>query len=80
MKSSALEKMITNNNNKSYNVWSLDLDGMNLTQITELDSWDSYPFSASDGLYFLSGRGNGGEFLGEDKVRIWKLANEYSSY
>ena len=74
------EKILSRLTDQSYNIWSLDLNGTNLTQISELDAWDSYPYSSADGLFFLSGRGNGKEFLGEDKVRVWKLANNFGDF
>ena len=38
---------------RSYNIWSIDLNGSNLTQLTELDAWDQLPYSDENGLYFF---------------------------
>jgi Tol biopolymer transport system component len=48
----------------------MNRDGSNLTQITELDAWDSWPIWGENNIYFLSGRAkNSKEFI----QRIWKL-------
>lgn len=53
-----------------FNIWLMNRDGSNLTQITELDAWDSWPIWGENNIYFLSGRAkNSKEFI----QRIWKL-------
>ncbi|MEW6006994.1 MAG: DPP IV N-terminal domain-containing protein [bacterium] len=52
-----------------WNIWTMKIDGGEKSQLTELESWDSWPVWGKDGIYFLSGRGKGKEGI----VRIWKL-------
>lgn len=55
---------------KSINIWSMHADGSGKTQITELDSWDSWPIWGNNGVYFLSGRAQkNNEYI----QRIWLL-------
>ena len=59
--------------NSDYNVWSMSLDGTNKIQHTQLKSWDSWPLSTKNGVYFLSGRAAAKK---SDAVqRIWLLKN-----
>jgi len=51
-------------------IWSMNADGSYKTQITELDSWDSWPVWGRNGIYFLSGRA---QTHGESLQRIWLL-------
>ena len=54
-----------------FNIWTMNVDGSQKQQITELDSWDSWPIWDNQGIYFLSGRANTGY---EHVQRIWKLS------
>ena len=53
-----------------YNIWTMNSDGAEKKQITELDSWDSWPIWSSDGIYFVSARA---QQKSERNQRIWKL-------
>ncbi len=53
-----------------YNVWSMDTNGSSKTQITELESWDSWPYWNENGIYFQSGRAQN---PGEQIQRLWLL-------
>ena len=74
LKPKRMENFFNRLKSRSYNIWSIDLNGSNLTQLTELDAWDQLPYSDKDGLYFLSGRGNDTSILEENKTRIWKIS------
>ena len=54
------------------NIWLMNIDGSNKTQITELSSWDSWPiWSKDNSIYFLSARAQKDD--GSKIQRIWKL-------
>lgn len=53
-----------------WNVWTMNADGSNKTQITELESWDSWPVWGKKGIYFLSARALQSNFYLQ---RIWLL-------
>ncbi|HEY9594453.1 MAG TPA: DPP IV N-terminal domain-containing protein [Spirochaetia bacterium] len=58
---------------ESYNVFVMNVDGSNKTQVTELNCWNSWPLLTQDGLYFLSGRAN--DPAAEEKyTRIWGVS------
>jgi len=54
---------------KDFNIWHMRIDGTAQTQLTALRSWDSWPYWAEDGIYFLSGRAKGKR----EVVRIWRI-------
>jgi Tol biopolymer transport system component len=39
-----------------YNIWTMNIDGTNKQQLTQLQSWESWPLFSDTGIYFLSGR------------------------
>ncbi len=45
-------------------------DGSEKQQITELDSWDSWPLYVGNSIYFLSGRAT---TKNKNTQRIWEL-------
>lgn len=53
-----------------WNIWTMNADGSDRMQITELNSWDSWPIWGSNGIYFLSARAKSGRL---NLQRIWKL-------
>ncbi|MCD4817180.1 MAG: DPP IV N-terminal domain-containing protein [Candidatus Cloacimonetes bacterium] len=53
-----------------YNIWTMNVDGSEKKQETELSSWDSWPIWGKDGIYFLSARA---QKKNEQNQRIWKL-------
>jgi Tol biopolymer transport system component len=53
-----------------FNIWSMNVDGSEKRQLTELSSWDSWPIWSEDGIYFLSARA---QKRNENTQRIWKL-------
>lgn len=54
---------------RNVNIWYINIDGTGKTQVTALKSWDSWPAWGKDGIYFLSGRGKGGENVS----RVWRM-------
>jgi Tol biopolymer transport system component len=54
-----------------FNIWTMRIDGLGKTQLTELSSWDSWPVWGEDGIYFLSGRA--AIDMTSRLQRIWKL-------
>ena len=73
LETNRLEKILNSLKSRNFNIWSIDINGSNLTQLTELDSWDQFPHSHESGLYFVSGRGNDTHILGTNKTRVWKI-------
>jgi len=53
-----------------YNIWTMNVDGSEKQQKTELGAWDSWPIWGKDGIYFLSARA---QKQNEFNQRIWKL-------
>jgi Tol biopolymer transport system component len=58
------------NKYRDFNIWLMEEDGRNKVQITELNSWDSWPVMFNDNIYFLSGRA---KQIKKEVQRIWKL-------
>ncbi len=55
-----------------YQVWIMNIDGTNKTQITQLGGWNSWPQMTPSALYFLSGRAN--EPAAPEKYqRLWRI-------
>lgn len=52
-------------------IWSIGANGTSKAQITELDSWDSWPVWTDRGIFFASGRGKGKHRV----QRIWRVKN-----
>lgn len=55
------------NAGRDYNIWAMTLDSFQKRQVTQLESWDSWPVWHPDGILFLSGRGSRGAKV----TRIW---------
>ena len=54
---------------KDYDIYIIDVDGENLTQITTNKSWDGEPYWSNDGfIYFTSDRGNK-----PNNYQIWRF-------
>lgn len=53
-----------------WNIWKMDIDGSNKTQLTELQSWDMWPIWGKSGIYFLSSRGASSN---QRVQKIWRL-------
>lgn len=54
-----------------WNIWTMNIDGSNLQQLTELTSWDSWPNWTDSGIYFQSGRAQPLE--GPNNQRLWHI-------
>lgn len=53
-----------------WNVWAMNINGSEKTQITELNSWDSWPIWSGNSIYFLSARAQrSNQYI----QRIWRL-------
>lgn len=53
-----------------YNIWTMNADGSEKQQQTELSAWDSWPVWGNEGIFFLSARA---QKENEFNQRIWKL-------
>ncbi len=60
----------SHNKYNDFNIWLMEEDGRNKVQITELNSWDSWPIMFNDNIFFLSGRAKQSK---KEVQRIWKL-------
>jgi Tol biopolymer transport system component len=54
---------------KDLNIWYMKTNGTFKTQVTELESWDSWPVWSGDWIYFLSGRAKGSHNV----QSIWRI-------
>lgn len=61
----------SNSSGNNINIWYININGSEKTQVTELKSWDSWPTWGNDGIYFLSGRGK----TKKNISRIWKITS-----
>lgn len=54
-----------------FNIWVMNYDGSEMTQLTELESWDSWPLFVKGSVFFLSGRA--APKYNIRNQRIWRL-------
>jgi Tol biopolymer transport system component len=54
-----------------FNIWVMNSDGSEATQLTELKSWDSWPLWIEGSIFFLSGRAAPNYNLRNQ--RVWRL-------
>ena len=58
---------------KDFDIYIIDVDGNNLTQVTINKSYDGMPYWTKDNyLYFVSDRGND-----EENLQIWRFKLSY---
>ena len=58
---------------KDFDIYIIDVDGNNLTQVTINKSYDGMPYWTKDNyLYFVSDRGNV-----EENLQIWRFKLSY---